>query len=657
MFNHRNYVEQLFNVKSIAPGGLTLDQLRPFQLAVFDENTQRTVASPSDCKNKKFRLVYRTPSTGTKNTVWPDQKNLKLPVSSFPIGFVDKIEKFEAATENRPVFEAYLGYNGESACRSLKLDCGKTYELTIHATGKPVTDTFGRSLTEIIPYTAGCCENCTIAENGKTTVVGMVEAIKNFSNHIGNFIDVHPVYDCCPVDTPFSETAMHAFYLTICDAGDANALGDVQVAYQTLDIYRSDRNGGYSTYKVECAASSPASYVQTGTVLSDCATCPSGFTSGPARKKYILEVDNASNGTNASQWLTEVQAVSGWSTAVSAKRLQTINGVAKYEVLVPTSFSAPTITADAKYTFVADVPLTCTLTSPATTAWVQGEAKYKIKRKLQITLKNNDCGDTTDDLAALTTFVAAIPDYVSGSITQEIAGDCISIYTIEQYSNCVEDGCDWKGGFDAKFAKFPNYGQGEWVAVQCDGWTFDQDGCPVAPAPVDAADCRAGLKFVSKNFENDILDCTDDYWQNEQTEGLEIYVSIADTTVNGCDRMDVDYTVVSRPLPQRGSGRALWRREIQIREGDGLDYIGANACDGLLTQDRKGEVYAVDPKKFYHTIDIFHNYTRNRGAVQGGVPIRERITLACEADKTALFADLKTLANTIATIQGNCDLL
>jgi len=652
-------IEQIFNVKAVAGGGLTLDQLKPYQVALFDEETNLTLANVPKGSNKAFRLVWKSPSTGTNTGPFVDKKNVKKPIKSLPIGEVDKITKFENAQTTRKVFESYLGYNGISPCKSLPaLDCGSTYQLVLHASGGPVRDLLGRDYTEIIPFQTGCCENCTFTENIMTTLNSMVAAFNNSAFQIRNFFDVYPVYDCCPVPDPFDKVTFYDYKLTICDAGDDSALGDVQVAYQNNTIYRESRQGGNSVYRTDCVAAQPAAFVQTGTLLSVCATCPSGYTSGAAAKKYILRVDNASSGTSASAWLTEVQAVTGWNTATAAKRINYGDGTATYEVLVPSNFSAPTITTDAYYTYVCDLPVTCTLTSPVSTAWVQAGTRYKVKRTLELTTKNGDCSSHPTDLAIVTAALANDSSVVANTLTQTIAGDCVSTYTVQQYSNCLVDGCDWYGKDSGalKFSTLPAVLGQIWKPLSCEGWTFDNDGCPVAPAPVTAADCRGGLKFVGKNFSNPVVDCVDDIWEARETEGARLDVSLSVYGANtACDRVDVDYMVMQIPTTLQGSGIELLKREVQARSYSGYTYHSPSCPDGAITAARMGEKYSIEPNKFYHTVTLYHNYHLNRQHLDITANTREAITLAVEADKTALFAQVKQLVNEIAAVKGIVD--
>lgn len=647
-------VEQVFNVKSIAPAGLRLDQLKPYQLGILDERTQLTIASPTGKRDQKWRWVWKSPSTGNSGS-FPDKNNVKAPIQSLPVSYIDKVTGFFEPTAERKTFEGYLGWDGISACDSLgPFECGTTYQLMLHASGKPVRDLLGRDYTEIVPFTTGCCDNCTGDEAITATLKTIQDSFLTNAHYIKNFFDVHQVRSCCPAEDPFTETTFTDYCVTVCDNGDASALGDVQNYYPTLNgIYRSGRADGKSTYTIECQSSQPAAYVTTDTVLQNCDTCPSGFTAVPARLKYIITINNDGTGDTAAEWLAEVQAVATYSTAVAATRLSYTNGTSIYEVLLPIAFTEPANpVANTTWQYIATVPASCTQTTPVSTAWASCGTKKKLTRTMCITVKNGDCDDAQADLDAITAYMASVPNLVADSLEQETAGDCISRYTVQQYSSCYEDGCDWLGGDLAKFEDLPGYLGASWAPCKCEGWTFE-DGCPVEPTPVDPADCRGGLKFVGKNFDADIVACTDDYWQMDETEFAQLEVSITQYNNNGCNTINVPWTVVQRGSTPQGTGRQLWKREIQARNYSAYDYHGANSQDGNLFAARRGEVYSIDPAKLYNTITVHHVYERPRYAQNSDAGTRQVITFAVEQNKLTLLSQLKTLLNDITESMGN----
>lgn len=644
------------NVQSIAPAGLQLHELKPMQLAVYDEKTQRTVAAPTP--RNPFSLVWKTPSQGTGGA-FPDQWNAREPVKSLLIHNVDRTHLFDGATAERKVFEAYLGWDGISACKGLKFDCGTDYQITIHAKGKPVRDAFGgRDKTEVIPFRMDCCTDCTAETSTRNALMKLVNAIKNDAFYVNRFFEVHPMYSCVPEVTPFTTTAFQDYCISLCDTGDEAALSAVQQAYQTLNIYRSAREGAISTYKVECHTSLPAAYVTTATLPADCDTCPAGYTLNVARKKYIVTTENTGVGVNAAAWLAEVKAIdqSGtdpFDTAVAATRLRYENGSSTYEVLMPLAFTTTALVPNTTYMYIDTVPASCVQTTPVSTAWAQCGTKYKIKRTLELTLKNGDCSDAVADLAALTAYYATFPDIVSGSVAAVNEGDCITTYQLQQWSNCLEDGCDWIGADTAKFGDVPTYNGGFWLPVACEGWTFDGEGVPVPPTVTDPEACRLGIKFVGLNVETDTVECATDIYDAVETEGVTLEVSISQYDLAPCNVMDVSWTVVQEPTTQQGLGSTLLKQEIHDRQYQLYEYNSNHAEDGAMLAARRGNSFTIDPKKLYNTVSVYHNYDINRNTVNQGNRTREHILLAVDANKTTLLSQVKTLVNQIVQVAGD----
>lgn len=659
-------VEQVFRVKSIAPAALELRDLKPYQLGIFDETTQRTVTNPAFCKGRPWSLVYKTPSTGSKGA-FPDPNNVKVPIKSliFTEG-ADKIVAFGKATTVRKPFIAYLGYNGIVPCETLKFECGATYQLVLHVTGKPIRDTFaGRNLTETIAFTTDCCVNCTEVDTANRALMNkIISEIENQSFYAKQFFDVHPISTCYPALTALTTVPFQDYCLTICDNGDEGALGDVQAAYQSSTIIRTDRVGALSTYKVECITALPAAYSQINTVLHNCDTCPAGYTLGLARKKYIVKIDNAAIGVNAAAWLAEVQAVTGLATAVAATLISRVGGISTYEVLFPLAFvtPAPGTIADTEVIFVVLNGTTCTQTTPTSTAWVQCGTSYKITRKLCMTLALGDCANAAADLVAIQAYYLGYPGLVPGSITQTDTTGCIATYELSQYSNCLEDGCDWLGSDSARFDTITPYSDpvgariGEWLPCPCEGWTFAAiTGAPIPPV-ASTEDCSLGLKFIGKIIEEpQVPVCVDDIWSMIETEGIEIEVSISKYDLERCEPLNVPWLVTQYPTAPDSLGSNWLRREVEARRYSKYDYDSPNQYNGAMSAAIRGEVYGVDPTKVYNHVSIFHNSQRRMGSQQTYMANREVVHLLVEAEKTALFAQVRLLANRIAESGGMCD--
>lgn len=648
-------VQRVFVVNSIAPVGIRAYQLKPGQIGLFDEKTQVTVSSPKDCNNRPVTLKWKSTATGNKGS-FPDMLNFKLPISTQPITNIDATHLFDSATAERKVFEAYLGYDGINECKNLVFNCGSTYQINMLLQGKPVRDTFGRNPMFTATFTTDCCEDCTVDESIKKALKKAVKAIEEDGDmkRLYPFFEVHPIVSCCSTPIPFPRVDFQDYCISICDSGDANALANVQGSYQNLDIVRSSRVDSTSTYTVECVASLPAAYVQSGTVLPNCSVCPAGFTSVAASKKYIVTIDNSGVGTTPANWLTEVQAAGAFSVATKATRLSRNGSVSVYEVLVPVSFVEPvTPIAETSFSFVSNVDVSCVQTTPSTIVWVQCGEKYKITRTLCLTLKNGDCGSPAADLAEMQAYYAGFADIVPGSIVQTNAGDCLSTYTIDQYSNCLEDGCDTVGADKAKFGVVSPYKNMGWATCECEGWTVDVDGCPVPP-PVTVENCRGGLKFVGKNVENEIIPCDYDIFEAEETEGITMQVSIGEIGADKCDWKLAPWSVVQLPTTPQGLGTKLLRDEVQSRQYELYGYTspmdGGNRWSHVL-----GRNFSADPTKLYNTVTVYHNSDRVRRHQKTDHALREMIVLAVDHTKTKLLNDIKTMVNGIVAAQGGCE--
>lgn len=650
-----NELTTMFHVRSVAPAGLKLYQLRPFQLALYDEDLGTTVAAAVPGKDKKYKFVWKSPNKGLEGALG-DTGNVKSPYVSLPITNIEVASVFDKAVTERKPFIGYLGYDGVSACDTLKFECGKSYQLQVHATGKPVRDVHGKSsYTEVIGFTTPCCEGCSAEVATKTVLSEIQNQFYNQSKYVKNFFDLEQVYSCCPAPDPFAKVDFFDYCMSVCDAGDDIALADVQNQYQALKVFRSEYKDGTSTYKVEGVTSQPAAYSKRDTLLSDCGTCPAGYTVVAGYKKYIVRIDNAGTGTTAGNWLTEVQAAGAFSAATAATRISRDGSTSVYEVKVPLNFVEPANPiSETSFIYVGSVEPTCLQTTATTFAWAQCGQSYKITRTLCITVKNGDCDNAGVDLAKLQAAYASVPDVVPNSLVAVDAGDCLSTYEIQQYSNRVVDGCDTVGADRAKFAPLPSYNGANWTMCKCEGWTVDNDGCPVPPVATDPAECLGGLKFIGKVFESDLRKDMADIFSGSQNEGVYLEVTLGDPTYfDNCTKPSVTWKVVQTPTLLSGQGIFYAQIEADSRSRQGICYTSPLDTMGKLLQDRRGvSPVTVDLEKFYHHIAVLHRYESKNHAVANFANTRENILLVFDKDKTTLAADLKFLVNSLLSAQG-----
>ena len=651
-------IDRVFVVNSIAPAGLSARELKPTQMALIDVDTQRTVTAADVCTDKRYVWAYKPQGKGINTKLGQDLLGATETILTREFSKLQKAVAFEGATREQKPFIAYLGNDGVSDCKTLKFECGRDYGLVITVKGKDVRDVFGRNMTETIGFRTDCCADCTGSEAVEKTVRTIIKEIDNQAFYIKHYFDVDAIINCCPVPSPFPRTTFKDYCMTICDGGDDSALSDVQSKYNGFDIVRTERKGGLSTYKVECVLNAPADYVQRDTVAPDCSTCPDGFTVVNGGKKYRVAIANTGVGDTAAEWLTEVQTVTAFATAVSAKRLSFDGSVSTYEVLVPTAFVEPTSPiAGVTFNLVSTVKPYCLQTAPVTTEWVECGESYKIKRKMCITIANSDCNATSPDLVELQKAYTSYPDVVPGSILLVEAGDCNSVYEIEQYSNCLVDGCDTVGAEKAKFAHIPAYKGIPWQMCKCEGWTVDNDGCPVPPAPVDGPDCLGGIKFTGKFLDNEFRPCDWDMSDAVYNNAIELEVSIIDRTTELCKVMDVDWQVVQHPTFAQGLGSEVYKEEVMSRTNEGFMYVSPLQQNGTRWANALGFSYSAKPDAIYNNVQVLYEFDMSRDFYKRDNAYNERTVFHVEAHKTNLLNEIKTLVNSLISAKGGCKLI
>lgn len=142
------------------------------------------------------------------------------------------------------------------------------------------------------------------------------------------------------------------------------------------------------------------------------------------------EIDITADGVGASHTLTPV---------ITAKYLSHTGGTATVELKTPAGVE---ITAEASdsVTSVRTEPAACTKAGPSSIAWVEGDARYKVTKTLNITLEKV-CG-TANRLADLQAFYASDSNIVAGTLAVKTAGTCNDIYEVDIYNNeCSVDNC------------------------------------------------------------------------------------------------------------------------------------------------------------------------------------------------------------------------
>ncbi len=246
--NFSRQIPSTFVVKSVAPAGLRAHELSYLQIGIIDEDTNLTVDKATYHPDKKYQLVYKTGSIGSDNRMFPDQEGAKLPIR-IDLGKIDTAHSFDSPKEATSMVTT-LGWDGISDCDTLSLECGQEYALQVTARGETVRNVFKRNLTEIIPFSTSCCDDCDTDAQAESTVDAIIQAIENNSFWAKNYFKAEKIKSTCVTEVPFEKVGYHAFELEVLDEGNSAATAEVQEAYPGMEVERVSREGITTTYRV-----------------------------------------------------------------------------------------------------------------------------------------------------------------------------------------------------------------------------------------------------------------------------------------------------------------------------------------------------------------------------------------------------------------------
>lgn len=726
-------------VKSIAPSGLRAYELAYLQFGLIDEDTNLTVDVASYHPDKKYQLVYKTGSKGSDNGMFPDQVGAKLPIR-IDVGKVTKAHSFNEP-KNATSFVATLGWDGISDCDTLSLECGQEYGLQITVRGESVRNTFNRNLTEIIPFSTSCCDDCDKDAQCDNTVDQILAAIENNSFWTKNYYKAEKMKSCCITEVPFEKIGYHAFELEVLDEGNSTALAELQAAYPQYKIERISRTGITSTYRTVVAdqvlptvtvaatatatlnsrhdidsgtaftitvpastaatdylrfvdttataatnnitfagayvavqstdafdfvlqgdgaggwvvsnlASTVADFTQSNSkrlVCEDCPGCPSGYTKVDSNYRFIARVQSWTETTNVDERDFVALAIPNY-VANSGKLLGFDGKVGVIEFATTTS-TTPVIT---------NVVITAKLglqegycSGSSTFTWCEKEFVYKVTRPQVVTIKKEDCDEgVTGNTAKLQAeIIATLGDSLYGSLTVKET-NCVAEITANQLnSEYLEDGCDTYGKDGAKFLPLPSINGSVWTNEKCEGWTFDANGCPVAPVTATTSNCLCGIKFTGALVNpEDPKDCIYDIGDNIEREPIEIEMTLIrqyeDSGFGAClDHEMPKWTILQHGEAPDGLGQFVKRQEVLSRFYDNYHYHNPKGINGLLYQEAEGFDYAANPRSKYMHISLYLNRDITRNAFKHDHSERHLVKLYVEENDVQLFKDLKTFLN------------
>lgn len=647
-------------VRSVASAGTKISDLLPFQLGIFDEDTHVALSAADVQRRRTVYLGVGSPNVkqftqGSKVERNSNQNNGDIDFRSEPIttSAVNLIRAQQPKRGDKPNVY-YLGWNGIDDCKSLSFSCGKTYKFNVEVKGKPVRDIFMQDFRQLIELTTDSCDNCatTACTDGVGCEKYIDQLVTNFNDpnyFVSRFFTAEKTINCSPALPSLTKTTFNKYQLVVPDNGDAIDLATIQNLYPTLKVEVWDRKAPYTTYVITKTGTAPSAYTANETVLSNCTTCPSGFTTVASGYASVVEIDNA----NPAAVLSTVQAV--WATVTSARLLSFAGGTSTYYVVSPAPLANPAAGVDARVVSnLGSVLGRCDKTTPSSYGWTLMGTTYKVQRTLCITLPYDDC-DTDKDgadagelLARLTSMYGTNPDVVTGTLTYSAdSTSCLARYTLAQYNNdFLVDGCDTYAL--AAFNVLPAFEGQLWQVCDCDGWTVNAAGCPIPPTPTDRC-CQCGIKFTTRSTV-DILDRFAGYDIAEYLakEPVTLHISLwrDDNELNVTDFPSVSWIQTGQAQFRQLRGDDVIKRIIQEQFYNKMPWVNQIDKENQLFLQREGIKLGVNVDDYYFAFDIYHNVTNTGNNTASNNNLGECITLFISEKDLATVDSVEQLLGT-----------
>ena len=195
-----------------------------------------------------------------------------------------------------------MGYDGVNANKTLTATPGQVYTFWIKLSGQPILNFFPdqrrylvEEITVTLPCADDCSDNCSATVDCNIVADAIITAIQgkkldgntavNGRKTIGGqplskYVKATKLLNC---GTPsgYVTTGFTNYNLTILDDGSQAALASVQAQYPGVVVTQINRYDAYSTYQLDlpAASSAPAAYQNlANSIVSNCASCPSGYT-------------------------------------------------------------------------------------------------------------------------------------------------------------------------------------------------------------------------------------------------------------------------------------------------------------------------------------------------------------------------------------------
>lgn len=520
-----------------------------------------------------------------------------------------------------------VGYDGINISSNLNFTYGETYLVNIRTYGAAAKAMFGKegvndTIVVTMPTKDACDTSCTLTDISYMAIDELVNKINN--SWVSPAVRAEKLISCCPA-TSLTKYICQEYTLSLCDDGSEISLAKVQVAYPTDVVTILSKVGSITNYHLTrnttvvspSIPAAPVAFTQTDVVLVNCTTCPTGYTTTAPAKILQVTIENSGTSTTPTQALAEVTTVI--SSAITAIKTAYQYGASSYIVTVPLTFVMPAPVAGTTIFDTSNIsPQVCTSQTPVTSTWNVGNVYYRVKRSLVVTLDNPDCAGS--DLATLQNLYSHVPSVDPASIVVAPVtailpanpGNCKTIFNLDQYSNCMFDGCDTVEV--AQFVSLPMFKGQVWHVDLNTGWTLSAGGCPVPPTATTPLNCSVGFKliggFLDMSTRTCIFNPNDSVNYDPLTFELSITKQLSPGEPGGLAPLFNTPITVNRAVTRQFlTGQEVIRDIMEYRYYRANElYVNPDAFEGAYRfSSAEGQKFGVDVNKFYYAVYINHD--------------------------------------------------
>lgn len=603
---HQSYRDVFVtNSGSLLKSGFT-DALAVGQLGLFlvdAKKDQVAVSNPSFSTIKAIQLIQGTPELPTNLlAAVANQSDRSKPIKG------KKILSFTGRAAQRGQNQILaIGYDGVDVTKTLTAKCEESRTVYVKLSGGPIDQAFhaeGKGIVRQYSIFSGCCDDC-----GDDCASVSAEAM---ADDLINQLNNDPIFSlggrnsestlntfrgnrffrakkAVPVaNEPVADSTCTEYLLSICDNGDDTALGAIQSNVSPNfsgtpnppSAFRKSRAGSISTYAVIVpqGLSAPVPFSNAGlSVITDCPTCPAGYTLSAEGFIYKVERQDAGNAGALTTLKTDYAIA---SANESASRIAYEFGQSTYIIVSATAINAAVGTDELH--FLGNNRNSCVLTTPSSTAWTVGATYNRFNKIYTINLKDNVCGTSR-----LLELQAAYPDL---TISETVTGECVRTYSATLPSNCVPPGCP----VDAP----------EWVAPQ------DYFGSKWVATPSTPGSFPVGVIIETAYVDRVTGECAFDYWRYDAEP---VFVEVSQHSQDYNDKPTIcasEWPVTEIQGVQLPIGVGSQVRELEaFFKGYRREYRDLNP----IVREAQNSILQTDPNQFYdqYTLEFefdFHQF-------------------------------------------------